>query len=84
MVIGFWTNKNDGTGTLHDVKSKAPSGNSQDGLFLALGLHDVLVSFGYVFFDNSYAPLDGSWRTVSIRDASNSFALVACGLVQVP
>lgn len=84
MVIGLWQNNNDGTGTIHDVKSKAPIGNSQDPLFIFLGLKPVLESFGYVFGDGSYAPLDGTWRTVSIRDASNNFALVACGLVQVP
>ncbi len=84
MVIGLWHNNNDGTGVLHDVKSRAPIGNSQDPLFLALGLQPLLAQFGVVLFGNSYAPLDGSWRTVSIRDASNNFALVACGLVQIP
>ena len=83
MVIGLWHNNNDGTGTLHDVKNRAPLGNSQDPLFLALGLGPVLSQFGYVFFGNSYAPLDGSWRTVSIRDVLDNFALVACGEVQI-
>lgn len=51
MVVGFWTNHNDGTGTLHKVQTGA-----------------------------SYAPI-GTFATVSIRDASAQFALVACGEV---
>jgi len=79
MVIGFWTNHNDGSGTLHAVKSA--TGNSQDPLFLSIpGVADALRSFGYVFGGNSYSPI-GNWSTVSIRDASNNFALVACGEV---
>jgi hypothetical protein len=79
MVLGLWKNNNDGTGTLHAVKTK--TGNSQDPLFIALGLKSVLESFGYVFGGNSYAPINGTWTTVSIRDASQNFALVACGRV---
>jgi hypothetical protein len=40
-----------------------------------------LESFGYVFGGKSYAPINGTWTTVSIRDASQNFALVACGRV---
>ncbi len=79
MVLGLWKNNNDGTGALHTVKSK--TGNSQDPLFIALGLKPVLESFGYVFGGNSYTPINGTWTTVSIRDASQNFALVACGRV---
>jgi len=79
MVIGFWRNNDNGTGTLHAVKTA--TGNSQDGLFLSIpGVADALKSFGYVFGANSYSPI-GNWSTVSIRDASNNFALVACGEV---
>ncbi len=79
MVIGFWRNNNDGTGTLHDVKSA--TANSQDPLFLSIpGVAAALMHFGYVFGGNSYSPI-GNWSTVSIRDASNNFALVACGEV---
>jgi hypothetical protein len=88
MVVGFWVNHNDGTGTLHAVKSA--SGNSQDPLFKT-----IMVAPGVTFFDfiqqmfgyetngdvNSYAPIGPTWRTISIRDGSNNFALVACGLV---
>ena len=82
MVIGFWHNNNDGTGVLHDVKSKAPIGNSQDPLFMSIPpVKAALLGLGYKFFDGSYAAINGSWRTVSIRDASNNFALVACGEV---
>jgi hypothetical protein len=79
MVIGFWSNHNDGTGTLHAVKTA--SGNSQDPLFLSIpGVAAALESFGYVFGTNSYTPI-GSFPTVSIRNAANNFALVACGEV---
>src|SRR5712691_3335355 len=76
MVVGFWKNNNDGTGVLHVVKSA--HGNSQEGLWIALGLKSVFESFGVVFGGNSYSPI-GNWSTISIRDASNNFALVACG-----
>lgn len=78
MVVGLWTVNQDGTGSIHDVKTTI--GNSQDPLFIALGLKPVLESFGYVFGANSYAPA-GTWATMSIRDASENFSLVACGEV---
>ncbi len=80
MVVGFWTNNNDGTGVLHDVKTK--TGNSQDLIFQSIPpLKAFLLSVGYVFGGVSYVPINGTWRTVSIRDGSKEFALVACGLV---
>ncbi len=79
MVLGLWHNNNDGTGALHAVKTK--TGNSQDPAFLAAGLGPVLQSFGYIFGGVSYAAINGSWTTVSIRDASANFNLVACGRV---
>ncbi len=78
MAVGFWLNHNDGTGTLHVVKST--HGNSQEPLWISLGLQSAFESFGVVFGGNSYSPI-GMWRTISIRDAANNFALVACGEV---
>lgn len=78
MAVGFWTNNNDGTGSLHIVKTT--HGNSQESLWIALGLQGLFEQFGVVFGGNSYSPI-GQWRTISIRDASNNFSLVACGLV---
>lgn len=90
MVVGFWVNNNDGTGSLHAVKTM--HGNSQDPLFKSLpgppgfpgSFFDFIqLAFGYEAHGdlNSYAAIGPTWRTISIRDASNNFALVACGLV---
>jgi len=95
MVIGFWKNHNDGTGALLSVKSK--TGNSQDAFFMLLpappvpGLPPGVITL-YDFFQfafgyetggdfNSYAAIGDTWNTVSLRDAANNFALVACGQV---
>ncbi len=79
MPVGFWKNNNDGTGTLHVVKTM--HGNSQEPLWIALGLQKAFEAFGVIFGGNSYAPIGNTWRTVSVRDVANNFALVACGLV---
>ena len=89
MVVGFWVNHNDGTGSLHVVKTG--HGNSQDPLFKSLPGPPPFPNL-YAFFQavfgyetngdfNSYAPIGPTWRTISIRDAANNFALVACGEV---
>ena len=78
MVVGFWKNNDDGTGTLQVVKSA--HGNSQEPLWIFLGLKSLFEDFGVVFGGNSYSPI-GNWSTVSIRDVANNFALVACGEV---
>ena len=92
MVVGFWVNHNDGTGTLHAVKTTA-NGNSQDGLFKSIpgpppfpSVYAFLQAvFGYETPAQgglkSYAPIGETWNTISIRDASRNFALVACGEV---
>ena len=89
MVVGFWVNHNDGTGTLHVVKSA--NGNSEDPLFKSLPgpppfatfFDFIQAAFGYEAKGdvNSYAPIGPTWKTISIRDGSNNFNLVACGLV---
>jgi hypothetical protein len=93
MVLGFWKNNNDGTGTLLTVKST--TGNSQDAFFKSLpappGFPPSVVTL-YDFFQfvfgyetngdfNSYAPIGDTWNTASLRNAANGFALVACGQV---
>ena len=87
--MGFWVNHNDGTGSLHVVKTG--HGNSQDPLFKSLPGPPPFPNL-YAFFQavfgyetngdfNSYTPIGPTWRTISIRDAANNFGLVACGEV---
>lgn len=96
MVVGQWHNNNDGTGTIHAVKSLA--GNSQDASWfttlvtifnpntntvVTLPLRGSADLFGYTFGSSSYTPIS-TFPTVSIRneeDPFNPFALVACGQV---
>jgi hypothetical protein len=96
MVVGQWTNHNNGTGTIHAVKSM--TGNSQAASWfstpvtiipptgppaITLPLGVLLTFFGYNYSSSSYTPI-GTFPTVSIRseeDPSNFFALVACGEV---
>jgi hypothetical protein len=95
MVLGFWKNNGDGSGTLLAVKSS--TSNSQDGFFKSLPappipglpssvktLYDFFqFAFGYETNGdfNSYAPIGNTWNTASLRNAANGFALVACGQV---
>lgn len=96
MVVGQWHNNNNGTGTIHAVKSL--TGNSQETSWFStlvtifnpithtvvtLPLGVLLTFFGYTYGTSSYTPI-GTFSTVSIRseeDPFNPFALAACGEV---
>jgi len=79
MLVGFWTVKPDGSGTLDVVKSS--TGNSQENFWPAPFVVFLEHMFGFVPHSNSYAPI-GTWSTMSIRDANLNFALQACGEAQ--
>lgn len=79
MVLGLWTPLGSPNATLNVVKSS--TGNSQDALFIGLGLKSAFEGFGYVFGASSYVPIGDTWNTASIRNVNANFALVACGQV---
>ncbi len=79
MLVGFWSVKPDGTGTLDAVKSS--TGNSQESFWPKPFVEFIKAQFGFVPHSNSYAAI-GTWSTMSIRDVTLNFALQACGEAQ--
>ncbi len=92
MIIGFWHNNNDGTGTLHARKTLTGNDNftAANLAFNLAGvsnpLHDAFIAATapLAFVPGSYAPLSDV-HTISIRHATGlppsdaTFILQACG-----